>query len=155
MASGDRMTITPGGRPRKLVLEEPIAAAGIWADGTTTGQAALLVRLMLRRSNMLLAVETTLEALSDAGRRNVARDLSVEQFKKLANSARRWYLPAEQQIGAELYQSMAGNDEPAGRAGRFAVPAIGVCGARNHDIEPAARDAPRIRTQLRGVVSYC
>jgi hypothetical protein len=119
MGSGDRLTIAPGGRPRQLVLEEPIAAAGILADGSTTGDAALLVRLMLRRSNMLLAVETTLETLSDAGRRNVPRDQLIEQFKKMANSARRWYLPAEQQIGAELYQSTVGKlinlpEEPAG-----------------------------------------
>jgi hypothetical protein len=37
----------------------------------------------------------------------------------MADSSRRWYLPAEQQIGAELYQSMVGKlmnlpDEPAG-----------------------------------------
>jgi hypothetical protein len=119
LRSGDRIMIERGGRPRGLVLEEPIAAAGIVADGTTTGEAALLIRLMLRRSNMLLAVETTLETLSDAGRHSVPRDLLVEQFKKMADSSRRWYLPAEQQIGAELYQSMVGKlmnlpDEPAG-----------------------------------------
>jgi hypothetical protein len=119
LRSGDRIMIERDGRPRGLVLEEPIAAAGILADGTTTGEAALLIRLMLRRSNMLLAVETTLETLSDAGRHNVSRDLMIEQFKKMANSARRWYLPAEQRIGAELYQSMVGKllnlpGEPAG-----------------------------------------
>jgi hypothetical protein len=119
LQSGDRIMIERGGRPRGLVLEEPIAVAGVLADGATTGQAALLVRLMLRRSNMLLAVESTLETLSDAGRHNVPRDLLVEQFKKMANSARRWYLPAEQQIAAGLYQSMAGKlmnlpEEPAG-----------------------------------------
>jgi hypothetical protein len=115
---GDQVMFVRGA-PHRLVLEEPIAAAGILADGTTTGETALLVRLMLRRSNMLLAVETTLETISDAGRRNVPRDLLIEQFKKMANSARRWYLPAEQQIAAELYQFMAGKllnlpEEPAG-----------------------------------------
>jgi hypothetical protein len=104
---GDQVMFVRGA-PRRLVLEEPRAAAGILADGTTTGEAALLVRLMLRRSNTLLAVETTLETLSDAGRRNVPRDVLVEQFQKMANSTRRWYLPAEQQIGAEIYQSMVG-----------------------------------------------
>jgi hypothetical protein len=115
---GDQVMFVRGA-PRRLILEQPIAAAGIWADGTTTSEAALLVRLMLRRSNMLLAVETTLETLSDAGRRNVPRDLLIEQFKKMADSARRWYLPKEQQIGAGLYQSMVGKllnlpEEPAG-----------------------------------------
>ncbi len=108
------------GAVRRRVLEEPIAAAGILADGTTIGGAALLTRLMLRRSNMLLAVETTLETLSDAGRRNVPRDQLMEQFQKMANSVRRWYLPTEQQIAGDLYQSMAGKlmnlpDEPPGR----------------------------------------
>ena len=108
LASEDRVVIERGGMSRGLVLEEPIAAAGILADGTTTGEAALLARLMLRRSNMLLAVETTLETLSDAGRHNVPRDQLIETFKKLAESVRHWYLPTEQQIGGGLYQSVAG-----------------------------------------------
>ena len=66
-------------------LEQPIIA-GILADGSTTGDAALLARLMLRRSNMLLAVETALETLSDAGKRNVPRDRLIEQFTKMADS---------------------------------------------------------------------
>jgi hypothetical protein len=44
----------------------------------------------------------------------------MEQFQKMANSVRRWYLPTEQQIAGDLYQSMAGKlmnlpDEPPGR----------------------------------------
>jgi hypothetical protein len=118
LTSGDRMVMVRGAF-RGLVLEEPIAAAGILADGATTGDAALLARLMLRRSNTLLAVETTLEALSDAGRHNVPRDQLVEHFKKMADSVRHWYLPAEQRIGVGLYQSMVGKlmnlpEEPLG-----------------------------------------
>jgi hypothetical protein len=86
-------------------LEHPITA-GILADGSTSGDAALLARLMLRRSNMLLAVETALETLSDAGGRNVPRDRLIEQFRKMADSMRRWYLPAEQQVGSSVYQSI-------------------------------------------------
>jgi hypothetical protein len=118
LTSGDRM-VEVRGAFRGLVLEEPIAAAGVLADGSTTGEAALLARLMLRRSNMLLAVETTLETLSDAGRHNVPRDQLIEHFKKMADSVRHWYLPAEQQIGVSLYQSMVGKlvnlpEEPLG-----------------------------------------
>jgi hypothetical protein len=92
---------------RLRVLEEPIAAAGVFADGTTTGDPALLTRLMFRRSNMLFAVETALETLSNAGRRNVAKDQLIEQFTKMAESLDRGYLPPEQRIGRSLYVSIA------------------------------------------------
>jgi hypothetical protein len=89
-------------------LEEPVVAAGILADGTTTGDAGMLNRLISRRSNLLQAVETAIETLSDAGRHNVPREQLVAQFKRLVDSARRWYLPPEQRIGSDVYQSIVG-----------------------------------------------
>ena len=56
---------------------------------------------------MLLAVETALETLSDAGRFKVPRDRLIAQFGKMADSLNRWYLSAEQQVGRSLYQSIA------------------------------------------------
>jgi len=55
---------------------------------------------------MLLAVETALETLSDAGTRNVPRHQLAEQFRKIADSVWRWYVPPEQQAGRDLYRSM-------------------------------------------------
>lgn len=97
----------------------PIITAGIFADGTTYGDAELLRRMILRRCNMLQAVETTLDIISDAGRRNVPRDVLVNQFRKMADSLNRWYVPLEQRVGHDLYQSMMGKllnlpDEPVG-----------------------------------------
>lgn len=97
----------------------PIVTAGIFADGTTSGDAELLRRLILRRCNMLQAVETTLDIISDAGRRNVPRDVLVGQFRKMADSLNRWYVPLEQRVGHDLYQSMMGKllnlpDQPVG-----------------------------------------
>ena len=107
--------------PGTRFFEEPVVTAGVFTDDTTTGDAALLSGLVLRRSNMLLAVETTLETLSDAGRRNVPRNQLIGEFKKLADSLRRWYLPPEQQVGLGLYQSIIGKlmnlpDAPFGSA---------------------------------------
>jgi hypothetical protein len=77
---------------------------------------------------MLLAVETTLEALSDAGRRNVPRDQLIREFQKMADSVSHWYLPPEQQIGRGLYQSIVGRlmDLPEGQPGSPFPPAAFV-----------------------------
>lgn len=103
----------------KHLLQEPIVVAGILADGTTTGNAVLLAGLSLRRSNMLLAVETTLETLSEAGRHNVPREQLIGQFKKMVDSLDRWYLPAEQQVGLLVYRPMIGRlmNLPDGKLG--------------------------------------
>ena len=96
------------GQPREDLFEPPIVTAAIFADGATTGDAALLRRLILRRCNMLQAVEAALNMLSDAGRHNVPRGQLVEQFQKMADSVNHWYLLPEQQVGRSLYQLMIG-----------------------------------------------
>jgi hypothetical protein len=95
------------GQRTEDLFELPVITAGILADGTTTGDAVLLNRLMLRRSNMLLAVETALETLSDAGARNVPRHELIQQFRRMGDAVWRWYVPPEQQIGRNLYRSLA------------------------------------------------
>jgi hypothetical protein len=114
LAPGEERVVKRGGilwfQGKRVVVTHalPIVTAGIFADGTTSGDAELLRRLILRRCNMLQAVETTLDILSDAGRRNVPRDVLVNQFRKMADSLNRWYVPPEQRVGHDLYQSMMG-----------------------------------------------
>jgi len=85
----------------------PIMSAAIFADGTTSGDPALLAKLMLRRSNMLQAVELARDILSDAVKRNVPRGQFIGQFEMMAESLDHWYLPPEQQVGRTLYQAIA------------------------------------------------
>src|SRR3954451_13511012 len=114
------LRLRPGTRLEE-VFELPIITAGILHDGTTTGDAVLLTRLMLRRCNKLLAVENTIQVLSDAGKRNIARDQLIEEFRKMADSVWRWYVPPEQQVGRDLYRSIGEKlkqlpDQPVGSA---------------------------------------
>lgn len=90
-----------------VLFEPPIVAAAVFADGTSAGDSALLARLMLRRCNMLQAVELAREILSDAGRHNVSRGRLIERFSMMADSVNHWYLPPEQRVGRTLYQSIA------------------------------------------------
>ena len=112
-------------QPVEVLFEQPIITAGIFTDGRTTGDRVLLTRLILRRCNMLQAVETALGMISDAGRHNVSRDLLVGQFRKMADSLNRWYLPPDQQVGRSLYVSIAGKlmDLPDVQAGTPFPPA--------------------------------
>jgi hypothetical protein len=129
LTSEERVVMTTGFGPAgRGFFEEPIVTAGIFADGTTSGDAPLLTRLLMRRSNILLAVETALEMLSDAGRHNVPRERLIEQFKRMADSLRRSYIPPEQQVGSFLYQSLVGKliSLPEGQIGSPFPPATFV-----------------------------
>lgn len=112
---GDRDALAPGEERtlRKVwetagrhVFEMPILAAGIFADGSTAGDAELLRLLMSYRGNRLAAIETALDALAAAGQGNVSRDQLVSQLKKMAGAARRWYVPEEQRSAAKVYESI-------------------------------------------------
>ena len=92
-------------RQRMCRLDEPVFAA-VFADGSSTGDPVLLHGLKLRRSNMLLAIDTSIETLSRAGRRNVPREQLITDFKNLADALNRWYLPEEQRVGGRIYQAI-------------------------------------------------
>jgi len=63
---GRRRAVMRNGKRTHSIFEQPMVTAGIFADGTTTGDASLLAGLILRRCNMVQAVELALEMLSDA-----------------------------------------------------------------------------------------
>jgi hypothetical protein len=92
-------------RQLQCELDRPVIAV-VFGDGSTAGDPVLLERLKLRRSNMLLAIDTSIETLSRAGRRNVPREQLIAEFKNLADALNRWYLPDEQRIGSRIYQSI-------------------------------------------------
>lgn len=86
---------------RSALLESKPSIADALIVDTKTAE-------LIRRGNQLQAVETILEILADAGRRNVPRAQLIGQFQLLANSVSHRYLPNEQRIGFELYQSIIG-----------------------------------------------
>ena len=55
---------------------------------------------------MLQTVELVREVLTDAGKHNMPRGQLVKQFMMMADSLNHWYLPPEQRVGRELYQSI-------------------------------------------------
>jgi hypothetical protein len=101
--------VTAGFRGGRMIdlFEPPLTIAAVFADGSTTGDEALLSRLVSRRGSMLQAVELTREILAEAGRHNVPRDQLVKQFWTMADSLNHWYLPPEQQVGSALYKTVA------------------------------------------------
>lgn len=107
LAPGEQRTLNrlpePAGRH---AFDKPIMIAGIFADGSTAGDTELLRLLLSYRSNRLAAIETALDALSEAGQRNLSRDRLIEQFQKMADAARRWYIPEEQRSAAKVYESI-------------------------------------------------
>jgi hypothetical protein len=96
-----------GQGPEALAVP-PIVSAAIFADGSTSGDAVLLERLIARRCNMLQAVELAREMLSAAGRHNAPRAQLTAEFQRMADSLNHWYLPPEQQVGRGVYQAMVG-----------------------------------------------
>ncbi len=107
LAPGEERALSKGPElAGRRVFEEPILAAGIFADGSTVGDAELLRLLLAYRSNRLAAIETALDMLAEAGQRNFPRDQLVAQFKKMADASRRWYVPEEQRSAAKVYESI-------------------------------------------------
>lgn len=96
------------GQSPEALYVAPIATAAVFADGSTSGDAGLLARLVLRRCNMLQAVELARDMLSAAGRHNVPRAQLTAEFQRMADSLNHWYLPPEQQVGRSVYQSLVG-----------------------------------------------
>jgi hypothetical protein len=114
-------TLPRDGKGRIPALAGSIANAAILPDGTASGEPELIRRLILRRANLLQAVEASLDMIAAAGRHNTSRSRMIADFKRMADSVHRWYLPEEQQTGFRVYQSIVGKltnmvDGPVGTA---------------------------------------
>jgi hypothetical protein len=103
----------------RVTIAEPFETAGIFADGSTTGDQSLLALLLLRRSNMLLAADTAIDILSEAAKHNVPPSWLTGQFRRLSLS--HFYLLPEQEAGRSVYESILAKlinlpDAPLGTA---------------------------------------
>jgi len=80
------------------------------------------------------------------GRHNVSRRRMIADFKRMADSVRRWYLPQEQQVGARVYQPIIGKliNLPEGPLGSAFPPAAFV----EQETAMQAHPAAGIATQL-------
>jgi hypothetical protein len=88
-------------------LGQPRIAA-VFANGSTTGDPVLLSRILFRRRSTLLALETTLNILSNASRFNATREQLIREFKRLADSRNPRHLPPEPEPAREIYRDMVG-----------------------------------------------
>jgi hypothetical protein len=81
---------------------------GVLANGLTIGDPLLVTRMLYRRHSTLLALDTTLNTLSEATRLDVSIDQIIREFTRMADSLRHQYLFPEQESAREIYQDIAG-----------------------------------------------
>ncbi len=84
--------------------EDVAATAAIFADGSSTGDPVLINSLLARRSNLLLAIDMSLEAFADGERQGASLYDLIGRFKRLSEGNHRWYLSQDQQIGLTVYE---------------------------------------------------
>lgn len=98
------LTLRTFSDPSVVAIAEPEETAGIFVDGSTTGDQSLLTLLLMRRSNILLAADTAIDILSDAAKHNVPPSWLTGQFRRL--SLGHFYLLPEQEAGRAVYESV-------------------------------------------------
>jgi len=88
-------------------LEQP-RIGGVLASGGTISDPVLLMRVLLRLRGTLLALDTKLDRLSNAGRFDITRGQLIREFERMADSRSRGYLLPEQDPGREAYREIVG-----------------------------------------------
>jgi hypothetical protein len=81
---------------------------GVLGNGLTIGDPLLVTRMLYRRHSTLLALDTTLNTLSEATRLDISIDHVIREFTRMADSLRYRYLFPEQESAREIYQDIAG-----------------------------------------------
>ena len=140
--------VTVGFRGGRMVdLFEPPVISAIFADGSTTGDAALLSRLVARRGSMLQAVELAREILAEAGRHNVPRDPACQTVLDDGGFAEPLVPSTRATSWRHAFQIRSRKaDELATATGRIRISPFHFCRSSTHGIESPACGAVGIAT---------
>ena len=105
---------------------------------TLTIASCMLIGVVALEAQITAVLRHLPQGLDEVRLRNestkvlVAYAMTVEQFKRMADSVRPWYVPAEQQLAVDVYQPIIGRThQPAAERTGSAFPSNSIRRERN------------------------